>query len=285
MKPIIINGKITNYFIDEQGNIYNSKTNRYLQGSIKSGYRTVKLTIDNIKKDYLIHRLVIQTFMPNKNYKELQVNHIDGNKENNSLENLEWVTPSENVQHSWKNNERQKRRKQNKIKDIDEIMNNDLEWKQYLDTNYYISKEGVCVNIKTNKILNPSKTASGYLRYYLYINKKKIGILAHTLVYTTFNFAEQINLNEQINHKDGNKENNSINNLEKITNSENMLHSYYVLKQNTTKVSQYLINGEYINSYQSLSEAERKTGFLASGISQVLNGKLKTYKGFVWKKE
>ena len=48
-----------------------------------------------------LHRMVADTWMPNPNhYKE--VNHIDGNKDNNSVENLEWVTHSENMRHAYR---------------------------------------------------------------------------------------------------------------------------------------------------------------------------------------
>lgn len=52
-------------------------------------------------KKYLVHRLVLITFNPIENYEKLQVNHKDGNPENNKLDNLEWVTPSENIKHSY----------------------------------------------------------------------------------------------------------------------------------------------------------------------------------------
>lgn len=53
---------------------------------------------------YSVHRLVLENFSPCDNMKELQVNHKDGNKKNNSLTNLEWVSCQENITHAVENN-------------------------------------------------------------------------------------------------------------------------------------------------------------------------------------
>ena len=64
------------------------------------GYLQVCLTKDGKSKTYTVHRLVAKAFLPNLKNKR-QVNHIDGNKENNSIDNLEWVTSSENNKHAF----------------------------------------------------------------------------------------------------------------------------------------------------------------------------------------
>ena len=64
------------------------------------GYLQVCLTKDGKPKTYTVHRLVAKAFLPNLKNKK-QVNHIDGNKENNNIDNLEWVTSSENNKHAF----------------------------------------------------------------------------------------------------------------------------------------------------------------------------------------
>ena len=66
---------------------------------INSGYLAIKFTINGKRTSHLVHRLVAETFIPNPENKS-EVNHIDGNKHNNRVDNLEWVSSSENKQHA-----------------------------------------------------------------------------------------------------------------------------------------------------------------------------------------
>ena len=103
MKEIIIDNIRTSYYITEDGKCYNSKTGKYLKGqeNYKNGYFSYNLTMpDGSKKRCLAHRLVAIAFIPNTNPKKNQINHIDGNKLNNCVDNLEWVSQEENQQHA-----------------------------------------------------------------------------------------------------------------------------------------------------------------------------------------
>jgi hypothetical protein len=86
------------YWVSNKGRVKNSrKIMKFYQ--INSGYLCIDFTINHQKTKHLVHRLVATAFIPNeKNDKE--VNHIDENKHNNSVENLQWCTSSYNKQYS-----------------------------------------------------------------------------------------------------------------------------------------------------------------------------------------
>ena len=66
------------------------------------GYQRIRVTIDQVKMSYKVHREVAKAFIDNPKHLP-QVNHIDGNKDNNNASNLEWVTNQENAHHAIKN--------------------------------------------------------------------------------------------------------------------------------------------------------------------------------------
>ena len=91
----------SDYQISNKGRVWNAKRSRYVIPTQKpTGYMQVNLYADNgrRKKEY-VHRLVAMSFIPNP-YKLPQVNHIDRVRDNNVVENLEWVTHQENVNKS-----------------------------------------------------------------------------------------------------------------------------------------------------------------------------------------
>lgn len=64
-----------------------------------TGYKTVRLCLDGVMKSCMLHRLLLEAFVGPPATPSHQCNHKDGNKLNNALPNLEWVTPKENIQH------------------------------------------------------------------------------------------------------------------------------------------------------------------------------------------
>jgi hypothetical protein len=89
------------YFVDMEGRIYSKRKFNVLTElkQYKTGHKGyVKVRIN--RKDQFVHRLVAIAYLENLENKET-VNHIDGNKENNHVNNLEWCTRSENLQHAY----------------------------------------------------------------------------------------------------------------------------------------------------------------------------------------
>lgn len=104
------------YEVSDKGNIRSVKRTitrsnghkQWIKSTIRrtsihcSGYEIVSLSNDCESKTKRVHRLVAEAFLPNKDNKKC-VNHKDGNKINNKIENLEWVTHSENLNHAYEN--------------------------------------------------------------------------------------------------------------------------------------------------------------------------------------
>ena len=94
------NGK---YKISNLGNLKSFHRNK--EGKInafeidKTGYKRIKLYLNKKGNHFFIHRLIAIAFIPNPENKPF-INHKDGNKLNNSIENIEWCTPKENAQHA-----------------------------------------------------------------------------------------------------------------------------------------------------------------------------------------
>ena len=86
------------YEISTWGRVYNTRTGKFLRPEVHDkGYLRVDLFNGAGRKHCKVHRLVAEAFIPNPEGKP-QINHIDGNNQNNSISNLEWVTNSENAE-------------------------------------------------------------------------------------------------------------------------------------------------------------------------------------------
>ncbi len=168
-------------------------------------------------------------------------------------------------------------------------------WIKVFD-NYFVSNLGrVKSTMKKNeKILTPRENGKGYLRVHLSVNGRIKDYYIHRLVADAFIHNPE-NLPE-VNHKDGDKGNNHIDNLEWCTRSENIRHAFdnglsksprAMLGRfgknhpNSKPIIQYSMDGLFIKEYESISQAVRETGI--KSISDCCLGKQRQSGGFVWK--
>ena len=98
-KKFYFEGVETDYSVSTEGVVRKDTTDYILSQSSQQDYKFVTLLIAGQQKRMRVHRMVAETFLDNPE-KKPYVNHINGNRGDNNVENLEWVTPSENTQHA-----------------------------------------------------------------------------------------------------------------------------------------------------------------------------------------
>lgn len=136
---------------------------------------------------------------------------------------------------------------------------------------------------KDEYILNPQITKKGYYRVRL-CNKNSKAYMVHRLVAQAF-IPNTDNL-PFINHKDENKKNNNVDNLEWCTNIYNIHYGTSIERmKNSLKKSvvQYSINGEIINYFSSAKDASKFVNGFSTSITACCKGRIKTTCGYVWK--
>lgn len=161
---------------------------------------------------------------------------------------------------------------------------------------YFVHKNGTITDSSGSQ-LKQYQTKNGYMQVSMKLNGKYVKKLVHRLV------AEAYLPNKEnkpcVNHKDGNKNNNSVENLEWCTYSENELHSHRVLGKKTNeehlkkmwethinnsskKVVQSTMDGQCVNVFDSMAEASKSTGISQGNISECCRKKRKKAGGFIW---
>jgi hypothetical protein len=159
--------------------------------------------------------------------------------------------------------------------------------------NYMVSNYGnvktlgngksTCPLYNSERQLTKRKKSNGYLQVKLFKDGKRNHIGIHRLV--AFAFLPNDENKKEVNHKDCNKENNNVSNLEWCTSSENKLHYSrnvgYPLP-NKKKVVQLSISNEIIKIHNSIQDAQRDTGADRASIRNVCNFTQKTAKGYKW---
>lgn len=313
------------YQISDVGNVKSTKRGANLKQCERNGYKSVCLSHNNIKRNYLVHRLVAMAFIENPKQCNI-VNHKDGNRENNTVSNLEWVTASDNALHSVRtlNNHRSTvavrqlshdgkviatfpsikeaaESTETSAKKIPSVCNGSrkqtggFKWEYVTHTlvdvpdgkeplgypGYIITRNGDVYSLKTRRYLTLNHHQSGYVSVGLSNGSKK-DFYVHVLVATLF--LDPVLGKDYVNHKDRNKKNNQVENLEWVSASENNTHMTKT-GANTYKrgVIKCNLNGLELERYEKVKDASTKSKVDASSIVRVCKGKQKSAGGFFWR--
>jgi len=160
---------------------------------------------------------------------------------------------------------------------------------------YQIDTNGIVYN-KNGSVKKFSINGKGYCIVNFYVKRKRTGIAIHTLVAKQFICNNNPIIKTQVNHKDGNKNNNCVENLEWVTPKENAMHSVSVLKKNlgqdnpnSKKViakceGKKLCFPSIIDASRFLfpTKSTKELRYVQNSICRALSGKRKTYMGYTW---
>lgn len=137
---------------------------------------------------------------------------------------------------------------------------------------------------RTIRILKQHNDGKGYCIVSLHKNKKQKSFRIHRLVAEAF-ISNHSNY-RCVNHKDENKLNNNVDNLEWCTYKYNVNYGTGLKRRsenNSKKVGRYSLDGKLLEIYLNATQAQIKDGFNHSHISECCVGYAKTHKGFIWK--
>jgi len=246
----------SNYSVSTDGNIRNDNTGRILKYYVRNGYKSITLSKNNTKKTYNIHTIVAENFLDKPSPKHI-VNHKNEDKLDNNLENLEYVTYRENTMYSMT-----KTRSRNEAT-VD--LNNFKSIPNY--SRYMICKEGCIYSNNIKRLCCPTKIPNGYYKIKLKSDDDVYkDMYIHVLVAITY-LDYKPSRNTVINHKDGVKHNNNLDNLEIMTPRENTLH--YIQTKNECifrRSVKYIDSNGETRVFRSAKEASIATGIDNSSI-------------------
>ncbi len=264
------------YSISTKGRVKGRKFQVLAQRTY-DGYKLISLTEwqEQKRKVFRVHRLVAEAFLPNP-LGLPEVNHIDRNRANNRVENLEWCTRAENV-------ERRGPSKAPVPYEWDDLPGE--VWRTipgdfripYMVSNFgrVLMKHGK----KSRGRPGPAYRSVGLTRS----DGRVSTLLVHVLVATAF-LGRPAGRNMVVNHKDLNKHNNCLSNLEWISSRENSMHAFDNGARRQHAVIQFTKDGKYVAEFKSASEAGRQM----NGVKQHILLSIKTgctAYGFLWKKK
>lgn len=147
---------------------------------------------------------------------------------------------------------------------------------------YFVTDDGCLYNSQMKKHKPHVHHVTGYCQQILRKDGKQYMRYTHRLVAEAF--IPNPDHMPEVNHKDGNKQNNAVSNLEWTNRSRNMRHAYRTGLRPTTRIAAYTKTGEFVKAFDSEAEAVEFCGVsYNAGISNCLRGITKTAHGYVWK--
>jgi hypothetical protein len=279
-------GYSNRYVINKKGDIKSLLTNKILKtdGKLKyNSYKSIGLVdSDNERKFYMVHRLVYCTWnnIDISTINNKPIDHINRDKLDNNLNNLRLVSFSDNSKNRNYEKSTQKYKQTIEQKENYVILSNNfinIGYHNDIDlTNFEINDYGQVKNIKTNNVLIPIvNNGYHYISFWITELKTSIRFSVHQLVATKFLINDNNYL--MIHHKNADRQNNHVSNLEWTTNKQNTI---YALGK---KVNQYSLNGEFIKTFNTIKEAGDSLNSKSyNSISSVCNKKHKKGLGYFW---
>lgn len=159
-----------------------------------------------------------------------------------------------------------------------------VEWRDVVEySNYEVNYYGQIRHKTRKQILKPRRNNGGYLYVNFKINGKNTNFAVHRIVANAF--IPNPNGYTEVNHKDYDRTNNCVDNLEWVSSSQNSKHAYLKKENRASRgkqVEQYSKTGEYIRTYETVSDAAQAMGCCVAAISNCCLGRTKTSQGFRW---
>lgn len=241
-----LDGDFSEFEINEDGILRNVNTkHEFKKRQYSDGYMYYAINTKSQRKRIKVCELVAQAFIPNPNNKD-SVLHKDGNKQNDNVSNLEWISVPDNTD----------------------------EWEVIRDfPDYEINKNGDVRNIHTKRLIGLNPNQNGYLVVNLYKNKKPYRRMVHILVATQY--IPNPENKPIVNHIDENRTHNSVDNLEWVTAKENAVHGTRgekISSRRAKPLNEYDIYGKYIRTWVSVAAFARHYEIRPSPIFMCLRG-------------